>query len=140
MDEHVNRALSIGVALILFMLAFASFISSYRENEAFLQKAIDTSSRNTLYGEKETGLSPHATGDEVVCFILEKTRQEQEAALTSLYDSQAGQPQDPLPDMFVDGISYDLYDIATIRWDDRYALRYVVDAQGKIIRMDFTKR
>lgn len=140
MDEHLNKALYIGVSLILFMLAFTAFLTSYRENEAFLQKAIDTSSRNTLYGEAEGGASPHATGDEVVCFILEKTRQEQEATLAGLYGSQTGLAQNLLPDMLVDGISYEHYDITSIQSADRYALRYVVNAQGEIIRMEFTKR
>lgn len=140
MDDHLNKALSIGAALILLMLAFTAFLSCYRQNEAFLQKAMDTSSGNALFGEAVVGISPHATGAEVICFILEKNRQEQEAVLTGIYDSQAVLAQCPLPDILVDGTSYALCDIAAIQPSDAYDSSYTVDAQGEIIRMEFMKR
>lgn len=141
MDGHISRALTVGVAIMLFMLGFTLFLSGYTANERFLDVVMED--KNALDPVLVTDSESYTvSGAEVTCFILEKVRQDEQAMLDTLYQQEqnGGELERPLPDILVDGRSYRDAALSSIHPDDAYHPSYSVDSSGRVIMIEFTER
>jgi hypothetical protein len=135
MSDNITRALYLGVALLLFALAFSAFIYSYRELSGYFSAA---SGAAEPFGTAEVDTTPVQavmTGDEVISLVLDKRGDDADTLLRELYGAARGSA-DSLPDIRIGGMSCADFDIMSIDVNGRYYAAYAFDRQGNPVSVD----
>lgn len=140
MDEHLTKALYLGMALLLFAMAFTAFFTFYGDYENYYSQASDYSNLDRLQTQEPVSSIALMSGDEVINLILEKRRNDSDIVLQELYSDTAADVPDPLPDISVDGISSTDYDLMAVNAEDGYDADFTFDSFGNLGMIDLHKR
>lgn len=139
MNDQVSKALYLGMALLLFAMAFTAFFALYRDYEEYYSHASDYSNQDRLLTQEPVSSESIMQGDEVVNLILEKRRNDADTLLQELYDDTAA-VIDPLPDISIDGINFMDYDLMAVNAEDGFDAEFKFDTSGNLVRIDLRKR
>jgi len=138
MNEQMNRALYIGCALLLLVFAFTSFFTLYRDYQDYASRVRDyTDMPGVAMMETFAGSDGDMTGHEVANLLLARRRADRERILNSLYEDTAGPSEfGELPELVIDGESYEDFRLETIDPDGAYRADIRFDAHGRPVKIE----
>ncbi|SHI91790.1 hypothetical protein [Thermoclostridium caenicola] len=142
MNEQMNRALYIGCALLLLVLAFTSFFSLYRDYRDYASRVREyTDTPGVATMETFSGCFGDMTGHEVANLLLARRRTDRERILNSLYEDTAGPSEfGELPELVIDGESYEDFRLESIDPDGTYQADIRFNAYGRPVRIEIRGR
>lgn len=157
MDEHLTRALYLGVTIFLLIAAFTAFFALFGGYQAYFSHASESNDFDRLKVEEPASSGPFARvmrGDEVVSLILEKRRADGSADLREIYSDSIPHEQlegdtvnytEQLPDIFVgddkaDMASYQDIVLTSIDPGDNYEAEFTFDSSGNTVKIDLIKQ
>ncbi len=135
MSDNIEKALYLGVALMMFIAAITSFFYYYAQYEGFINQGQKRMSSNEMVNQRKDEAFFIISGEEVLHQILEMRKQDKADDIKSQYYDALSALR---PKIFVNGEAHDRVDISNINLFQQYHIDYEISAEGVTTAIYYT--
>lgn len=140
MNTNIEKALYLGVGVLLLALAFTFFFSSYRQHRAYIGESLRIINEDRIVTISEENVDSYISGYELIHLILEEKKRTEEGMLSHFYSDDSVNPYKNNSYLWVSGkMAFDM-DLSQIDPAMFYVASYEKDSWGKVNKVHYTVR